>query len=124
MLRELLKHIFRKPVTLKYPFEKTKAAAGVRGRPVWDMERCTGCQLCFRDCPSGAIEMIGRGSKAEFKHHLDRCMFCGHCEEVCPTNAIRMTEEYELASYDRTGMVIEFRRTSYNHQSGFSGEGK
>ncbi len=111
MVRELLKHLFRKPVTLKYPFEKRKPPRGMRGRPVWDMERCVGCELCFKDCPSGAIEMIGKGSEAEFKHHLDRCVFCGQCEEVCPVNAITMTEEYELASYDRAGMIIEFKRT-------------
>jgi len=68
MVKELLRHIFRKPVTLKYPFEKRRPTEGMRGRPVWDMERCVGCELCFRDCPSGAIEMTGKGSEAEFKH--------------------------------------------------------
>ena len=54
--------------------------------------------------------MIGKGLEAEFKHYLDRCLFCGQCEESCPVNAITMTEEYELASYDRAGMIIEFKR--------------
>lgn len=110
MVRELLKHLFRSPATSKYPFEKKTSFKAVRGRPVWDMNRCTGCRLCFRDCPSGAIEMVGKGSEAEFKHHLDRCLFCGQCEEVCPVDAIAMTDEFELASYDRAGMLIEFKR--------------
>ena len=29
------------------------------------------------------------------------CIFCGNCVEYCPTNCLSMTEEYELASYDR-----------------------
>ena len=111
MVKELLKHIFRKPVTLKYPFEKRRPTEGMRGRPIWDMERCVGCERCFRDCPSGAIQMTGKGSEAEFKHYLDRCIFCGRCEDVCPVNAITMTEDYELASDNRAEMIIEFKRT-------------
>lgn len=54
--------------------------------------------------------MIGKGSEAELEHYLDRCLFCGQCEEVCPVNAITLTEEYELTSYNRAGMIIEFKR--------------
>lgn len=122
MVRELLKHVFKKPATLRYPSEKRKPIKGMRGRPIWDIERCVGCELCFRDCPSGAIEMIGKGSEAEFKHYLDRCIFCGWCEEVCPTDAITMTEEYELAGYDRAEMIIEFKRTGCEESSRSKGD--
>jgi len=110
MVKELLKHLLRRSATLQYPFEKRAPFKGFRGRPIWDMKRCIGCKRCCRDCPSEAIEMIGKGSEAELEHHLDRCLFCGQCEEVCPVNAITLTEEYELASYNRAGMIIEFKR--------------
>ncbi|MEO9127188.1 MAG: 4Fe-4S binding protein, partial [Microcoleus sp.] len=29
------------------------------------------------------------------------CIFCGNCVEYCPTNCLSMTEEYELAAYER-----------------------
>ena len=124
MVRELLKHVFRKPATLRYPFEKREPFQGFRGRPVWDMDRCVGCELCFRDCPSGAIEMIGKGSEAEFKHHIDRCVFCGQCAEVCPTKAIMMTEDYELASYDKIEMIVEFKRGGPRVRHGPNEEGE
>ena len=110
MVRELLRHLLKRPATLKYPFEKTPLPKGLRGRLTLDLRLCIGCGLCYQDCPSGAIEMIGTGTEAEFKYHLDRCLFCGKCEEDCPRKAIMMTEEYELACYDRAGMVIEFKR--------------
>jgi len=108
--RQLFKHLFKKPVTLKYPFEKTMPFKDLRGKPIWNLTRCVGCGICYRDCPSGAIEMIGRGPEAEFRYHLDLCLFCGQCEEVCPRGVITMTEQYELADYDRSRMVIEYKR--------------
>lgn len=29
------------------------------------------------------------------------CIFCANCVEYCPTNCLSVTEEYELATYDR-----------------------
>jgi len=64
-------------------------------------------------CPSSAIEMIGKELEAEIKHYVDRCMFCGQCAEICPKNAIRMSEEYELAGFDRSKMLYEYKRDTY-----------
>ncbi|MEM2165302.1 MAG: NADH-quinone oxidoreductase subunit I [Candidatus Bathyarchaeia archaeon] len=107
---ELLKHVFRKPFTLLYPFEKRELPKGFRGRIEYDMGKCIGCGLCARDCPSGAIEMVGRGRTAEFKVHLYMCTFCGQCVDSCPVNAISFTNEYEYASRDKSKLVFEFKR--------------
>ena len=35
------------------------------------------------------------------------CIFCGNCVEYCPTNCLSMTEEYELASFDRHSLNFD-----------------
>ncbi|MBS7608983.1 NADH-quinone oxidoreductase subunit I [Candidatus Bathyarchaeota archaeon] len=107
---ELLKSMTKKPITLRYPFEKAKPVEGLRGRPIWDMEKCIGCGLCQRDCPTKAIEMMGRGRQAEFRIYYDRCAFCAQCVESCPVGAITMTKEYELAAFEHEQMRQEYRR--------------
>lgn len=44
-------------------------------------ERCVGCLLCLKSCPSGAIS--GERKKP---HHIDQslCIKCGACLEKCP----------------------------------------
>ena len=50
-----------------------------------DTQKCTGCTLCAKKCPSAAIS--GEPKK---KHHivLDKCIKCGVCREVCKFKAV------------------------------------
>lgn len=110
MQRELLRSLRKKPITLRYPFERVAPPEGLRGKHSWDMEKCIGCGICVRDCPSFAIEMIGKGLTAEFKVYLDRCTFCAQCQESCPKEAIKLTTEYELAAYNHDQLIQEWKR--------------
>lgn len=47
-------------------------------------EKCTGCRICVKKCPEGAITMNGR--KAEID--ADKCTNCGECAHICPFGAI------------------------------------
>ncbi|HSO89171.1 MAG TPA: NADH-ubiquinone oxidoreductase-F iron-sulfur binding region domain-containing protein [Draconibacterium sp.] len=51
-------------------------------------ELCTGCTLCFRNCPVGAIT-----GERRVPHFIDQtlCIKCGVCFEKCKFNAITLT---------------------------------
>lgn len=52
-----------------------------------DTEKCTGCTLCAKKCPTAAI--IG-SKKAPHFIIDDKCIGCGSCKETCNFNAVEM----------------------------------
>ena len=55
-------------------------------------EKCTGCGICVRTCPFGAIEIVdGKASIG------DKCVLCGACVKACPFGAIVMEKEESKA---------------------------
>ena len=53
---------------------------------VIDAEKCNGCELCVKVCPSDTISM--QDDKARVTG--ERSLQCGHCLAVCPVDAIRV----------------------------------
>ena len=111
-----LKHLFRKPVTRKYPREKMEMAARYRGLHYLERyddgsERCVCCGLCAAACPADAIYMEpAENEKGEryaeiYEINIIRCIFCGFCEEACPEEAIFLGHEYELADDQRDKFI-------------------
>jgi len=116
-----LKHFFHKPITLRYPQEKRQPYERFRGAQqlVKDENgrlKCVACFLCATVCPVECIR-IEAGEDEEhrkypvvFEIDLGRCIFCGLCEQACPKEAIRMSQEYELADYERKDIKYDKER--------------
>lgn len=119
--RTILKQLFLKPATNKFPAKYAPASTigfldsvakgelkmvppvtvppGFRGKIALNKAKCTGCRLCIEVCPTGAIEFIPEEKKV--KIFVSRCCFCAQCVEICPPKVLSMTEEFLLASYDK-----------------------
>ncbi len=101
-------HMQRRPVTVQYPYEKLIPSERYRGRIHFEFDKCIACEVCVRVCPINLPVVDWEFDKTAKKKKLNHysidfgvCIFCGNCVEYCPTNCLSMTEEYELASYDR-----------------------
>jgi NAD(P)H-quinone oxidoreductase subunit I len=101
-------HMQRRPITVQYPYEKLIPSERYRGRIHFEFDKCIACEVCVRVCPINLPVVDWEFDKQVKKKKLNHysidfgvCIFCGNCVEYCPTNCLSMTEEYELASYDR-----------------------
>ncbi|RLF75934.1 NADH-quinone oxidoreductase subunit NuoI [Thermococci archaeon] len=93
-----LKYLFKKPVTIKIPYEQTQIAEKYRGFHTLNWKTCIGCNMCGQICPARAIEMtwIEGEKRPHPKVDYGRCTFCQFCVDVCPTNALGYVENYLL----------------------------
>jgi formate hydrogenlyase subunit 6/NADH:ubiquinone oxidoreductase subunit I len=109
MTRQLLQSLLKKPATIDYPSVKGPEVEGLRGKLNFIPEKCVGCRLCMRDCPSGAIEIRKVAEKVfEAEINLGSCIFCGQCVDSCARKALQLTGEFELAELSRAKLKIVF----------------
>lgn len=106
--------LFKKPKTLRYPFELKEPAQRYRGFHLNDWEKCTGCGNCADICPNDAINMIEipdlemRPGEKNERPQLDygRCCFCGLCVDICPPGSLRLSRDYFHIHYDTDTFVF------------------
>ncbi len=120
--------IKKAPVTM-YPQEKEIPVPRARGVISLDVDNCTVCMLCARECPDWCIYIEGHkeeqppskpGGRPRARATLDRfdidyslCMYCGICVEVCPFDALHWSPEYEYSEENVSLMLHDKERLTY-----------
>ena len=114
----LLKQLFSKPMTVRFPHETIQIAEGYRGEHTFDIDSCIGCGLCTGICPNKAIELVNLPKEYRERYFhtypridLRKCCFCALCQDICPEGAIKMTKNVFLATPDPSAIVINPRPT-------------
>lgn len=123
----VLKHLFKKPVTLEYPEKKRDLNEFFRGVHALVLDennnlKCTACGTCQKVCPSfGTIEIekekdgAGKFYPKNYSIDLNKCIFCGNCVEYCPFKAIIMTTDYELANEKKSSLKLDINTLKNNY---------
>jgi formate hydrogenlyase subunit 6/NADH:ubiquinone oxidoreductase subunit I len=128
MWKRTVSHVFTKPATTKYPFEKPKLPDDMRGQIIYEIKDCncidlgngkdfrldvksivgSSCHVCERDCPAQAIEIVEvEPGKKRPQINLNQCIFCHQCVESCPRDAIKSSVLYELATTNKAALIMK-----------------
>ncbi|MFX1295634.1 MAG: nitroreductase family protein [Promethearchaeota archaeon] len=86
-----------------------------------DLDTCTKCESCIRECPLRLFYI--RDEKLKVRRAADvLCMECGHCVSVCPVSSIKLknypleqvieiSKDFKIPSYDTLLNLIMTRRS-------------
>lgn len=113
-----LRYMFKKKVTLMYPYEKGSLSVRFRGEHALRRypngeERCIACKLCEAVCPAQAITIEAEeredGSRRATRYDIDmtKCIYCGLCEEACPVDAIVEGPNFEFSTETREELYYD-----------------
>jgi heterodisulfide reductase subunit A len=85
-----------------------------------DEEKCTGCDVCARECPVEAIDEYDEGLSERTAIYVkyaqavplvyaidrDKCIGCGTCQEVCKAGAVQYDEKEKEIELDVGSIIL------------------
>ena len=127
MSKTLYYFLFKKAVTINYPYEKSPVSSRYRGEHALRRypdgeERCIACKLCEAVCPAQAITIDAEerqdGSRKTTRYDIDmtKCIYCGLCQEACPVDAIVLTSNYEFSTITPEELLYNKEKLLLNGQ--------
>jgi formate hydrogenlyase subunit 6/NADH:ubiquinone oxidoreductase subunit I len=115
---EVIKNLFKKPITINYPKEKVNLSQNFRGMLYVEKEKCISCGLCKMVCPTNAVtlalkikEIKGDGIIYKKTVHdiksidMGKCVSCGLCVDICPVKIIQFTNQFDGVTNSRKKLV-------------------
>lgn len=115
-MRHFLGNLFgrRKSYTIEYPEQRRQYSHRYRGHHILTTRpdgspRCVACFLCATACPAECIHIEAGEHPDEniekypvvYEIDMLRCIFCGYCVDACPEEAIIMSNNYDMAYFNR-----------------------
>jgi NADH-quinone oxidoreductase subunit I len=120
-LRHFLRNLFHPGgmLTIEYPEERRNYSHRFRGHHILTTRpdgsvRCVACFLCAQACPAECIHIEAAEhpdvniEKYPVVYEIDmlRCVFCGYCVDACPEEAIIMSNNYDMAYFNRDQTIV------------------
>ena len=72
-----------------------------KGKVIFDIETCKGCELCIEACPQDSIELSPKINAQGYHYAVlvkDNCTGCVNCALVCPEAVITVYREQKKGS--------------------------
>ncbi len=106
--------LFKKPETIRYPFEKKPLPEGLKGHIENEVENCILCGICQRTCPSDAINVDKQTRTWSINPFL--CVQCGSCARECPKKCLVMLPTYTPVTTKMFTTCIEIPESEKDRQ--------
>ena len=101
---EIIKRIWKTGVVTQEPLALA-APPRYRGKLIIDQAECSGCGRCESICPTGAIQLQPAPGGHKIAVSYGKCVFCGLCSEICSGGAISQSQEYRMATRQKSELL-------------------
>lgn len=105
MTPNVLRNLFSRKATRRYPHEVRTPFENVRGELYIDIEKCTFCRICAVKCPSQCITVDKKA--ATWTCDPFACIYCGICVDNCKEKCLHQRQEYRIPVLEREVIFME-----------------